>query len=150
MDDVSPAVTYAVLEFADAARSWGVASFAYSVRGQEKALKRSAIAELKIHDLTGSVDILLPLLQHDDPAVRLCAAIPLLSEHRDKAVAALRILDETAELEISFGAGAQLEMIGEPNLATGPDGPVGRDEVPTLAERHARLRDEVRESGAKT
>lgn len=63
---------------------------------------------------------------------------------------ALRILDETAELEISFGAGAQLEMMGEPNRATGPDGPIGRDEVPTLAERHARLRDKVRESGAKT
>lgn len=151
MKDGPSAITYVVLEFVDAARLWGTAALMYDNKTCGKAVNRAIVAELKIRDLTGSVDVLLPLLRHENPAVRYYAAIALLCDHRDEAVAALKVVDETAELEIAFAAGSNLEMMGEPNRGTGPEGPYPFPEkIPTSAERYAILQGQLREIDDET
>ena len=119
MDDQAQRLTFAVLEYVDAVRLWGVGNAINDQNLTGKAIVRQRAAEETILDLTGTLDVLLPLLRHENAAVRLISAGSLLPDHRDAAVTVLRELDVMEPLEISFFAGWFLQAIGVPNKGSG-------------------------------
>ena len=114
-DDKAQRLTYAVVAYVDAVRMWGVGNAINDQKMTGKAIDRQTAAEEAILDLTGTLNVLLPLLDHENLAIRLNSAIALLPDHREAAVAVLLALDASAPLEISFFAGWTLQAIGVPN-----------------------------------
>ena len=106
---------HALVAFVDASRLHARGLFLRDTKVQEKGCLgiRKAVAVILKH--TNSVDLLLPLLDHVEPGVRLNASLQLIDDHFDRVIPVLSDLDVNCVTEASTGAALALQMYGEPN-----------------------------------
>ena len=109
-------LAHALLAYVDGSRLYAKGAFWQDSKLQNKGLDICHGAAVTIETLTGSRDLLLPLLEHDEPAARLNACLMLIDDHYDRVIPVLQDLNINCVTEMSGLAGIALQMYGEPNL----------------------------------
>ena len=119
MSDEREETAYALVAFVDASKLHALGCYLDDTDIQQKgceAIRKSAVT---IEKHTGNLDLLIPLLKHQDPGVRLNAALKLIDDHYDLVIPVLKDLDINCITEASSSAAMILQMYGEPNTGNG-------------------------------
>ncbi len=112
-------VAYALIDFVEGSKLHGKGLLLSDKRIQDKGLDIIKQATDIIVRHIACLDVLLPLLKHPDPSVRLNTCCQLFGDHYDVVLPVLHDLDENCVTEASWGAAMLLQMHGEPNTGSG-------------------------------
>lgn len=120
MSSVDLEVAYALTAFVEAAKLHALGINIDDRKMQNKGCDRLRAAKNTIEKHTGSYDLLLPLLEHENEGVRFNAAFTLIDDHYDLAIPVLRALDDTSPTNMGTSGAMVLQMYGEWNSGSGP------------------------------
>ena len=114
-------IAYALTAFVEAAKLHALGINLDDRKMQSKGCKGIGDARTVIEKNTGSYDLLLPLLEHENEGVRFNAALTLIDDYYERVLPVLHALDETSETSMGTSGAMVLQMYGEPNTGSGPD-----------------------------
>lgn len=124
MPELNEEVAHALVAFVDASKVHAMGLFLRDTKIQGNGCDGIRKATKIIEKHTGNLDLLMPLLEHSDPGVRLNASLQLIDDHYDLVLPVLHNLDETCVTEAASSAAMILQMYGEPNTGSGFKKPV--------------------------